>query len=151
MTILVATDGSAAAKAAVRLACELARATGDELLVVTVWNELRGDFGVPLGKVVPGLIDIEREHAAEVLAEARQAAEAAGIAAETLSRHGEAADEICLAARERNPRMIVIGTHGQGLVERAVFGSVAQKVVHLAPCPVLLVPGREEVVAGAYG
>ncbi len=143
MTILVAIDGSEAAKAAARLACELARATGDELLFVTAWRELRGDFGVPIGKVAVDLAEIERGHAAEVLAEAKREAEATGVAAETLSRHGDAAHEICLVARQRKPRMIVLGSHGQGTIGLVLFGSVAHRVVHQAPCPVLLVPGWE--------
>ena len=144
MTILVATDGSQAAKAGARLACELARATGDELLFLTVWHELRGDFGVSLGKLVPDLLDVEREHAADVLAAAKREAEAAGVPAKTLSRRGDAAHEICRVADEHRVRMIVIGSHGQGAIERTLFGSVAHAVVHTAPCPVLLVPGREE-------
>ncbi len=143
MTILVATDGSNAAQAGARLAQELAQATGDDLLFVTVWQELRGDFGVPLGKIAPDLVEVEREHAAQVLAEAKRQAEAAGLPAETISRHGDAAHEICLVAREHDARMIVIGSHGQGAIERALFGSVAHAVAHTAPCPVLLVPGRE--------
>jgi nucleotide-binding universal stress UspA family protein len=143
MKILVATDGSEAAKASAGLACELARALGDELIFVTVWRELRGDFGVSLTRIVPDVVEVERGHAEDVLEEAKRDAEAAGVVVETVARHGDAAHEICLVARERRPRMIVLGSHGQGIVQRAVFGSVAHKVVHTAPCPVLLVPGKE--------
>ena len=140
MTILVATDGSDAAKAAAAAACDLARSTGDEVVFVTVWRELRGDFGLPLQRLIPDLVEVEREHADAILAEARRDGEARGVRAETVSRHGDAAREIAALARESSPRMIVIGSHGQGKLESVLLGSVAHEVVHTASCPVLLVP-----------
>ena len=53
MTVMVATDGSHAAQESVRLGAEIAAAFGDDLLLVTVWRELRGDFGMPLGRDAP--------------------------------------------------------------------------------------------------
>ena len=145
MTVMVATDGSHAAQESVRLGAEVAAAFGDDLLLVTVWRELRGDFGMPLGAIIPDLVDVERDHAKEVLDEAKAEAEAKGVTVETMSIHGDAVHEVRRIATERKPRMIVIGSHGQGAVTRALFGSVAYGVVHDAPCPVLLVPASESV------
>ena len=53
--------------------------------------------------------------------------------------HGSAADEIVLIAKADKVDLIVISTHGSTGLERWVFGSVAEKVVRLAECPVLTV------------
>ena len=47
--------------------------------------------------------------------------------------------EILRAARETAAALIVIGTHGRTGVEHVIFGSTAEKVVRMAPCPVLTV------------
>jgi len=141
--ILVATDGSTAAKGAERAALDLAKATGDHILFVTVWRELRGDFGIPLSKLVPELADVPHEWAKETAAIAQSAAERAGVHAETEVRHGNPATEICAVATDRNPRMIVVGSHGWGILESMLLGSVTEGLVHHAPCPVLVVPGAE--------
>ena len=52
---------------------------------------------------------------------------------------GEAADEIIRISEETKADIIVIATHGQTGWRRFVFGSVAEKVVRLAPCPVLTI------------
>jgi nucleotide-binding universal stress UspA family protein len=134
--ILVATDGSESARRAEAAARRLAAEGGRELVFVTVWKELRAMIGVP----VRSAIEVEREWAEDTLAEARKEAEAAGLRATTISRRGRPAEEICAAARELGPDMIVLGTHGWGALEGAVFGSVVHGVLEDAPCPVLVVP-----------
>jgi nucleotide-binding universal stress UspA family protein len=52
---------------------------------------------------------------------------------------GEAADEIIRISEEEKVDLIVIASHGQTGWRRLVFGSVAEKVVRLAPCPVLTI------------
>ncbi len=52
---------------------------------------------------------------------------------------GDAAEKICETAKEKGADLIVIGTHGRKGLEKALFGSVAEKVVKTAPCPVLTV------------
>jgi nucleotide-binding universal stress UspA family protein len=52
---------------------------------------------------------------------------------------GHASEEIVKAATNMHARLIVMGTHGHGVLGRALMGSVAQKVVHDSPVPVLLV------------
>jgi nucleotide-binding universal stress UspA family protein len=52
---------------------------------------------------------------------------------------GDFAEEILLCAKKENVDMIVMGTHGRTGVNRLLFGSVAEKVLRHAPCPVLAV------------
>jgi nucleotide-binding universal stress UspA family protein len=58
---------------------------------------------------------------------------------------GRPADTIVRLARERNVDLIVMATHGRTGLGHAVLGSVAEKVVRLAPCPVLTVKYVEHV------
>jgi nucleotide-binding universal stress UspA family protein len=53
---------------------------------------------------------------------------------------GSAAQEIARYAQENDIDLIVIATHGETGLTRLVTGSVAERVVRLAPCPVLSVP-----------
>lgn len=60
---------------------------------------------------------------------------------------GNAADEIVRTAQEENADLIVIATRGRTGLDRFLFGSVAEKVVRFATCPVLTVPGGPSGVA----
>ncbi len=60
-----------------------------------------------------------------------------GLERERLVAVGEAATKIVDVARERNAGMIVMSTHGRTGLSHVLMGSVAEKVVRLAPCPVL--------------
>jgi nucleotide-binding universal stress UspA family protein len=69
--------------------------------------------------------------------------EVAGGAAVMVSfREGTVAAEIIKEAGETGADLIVIGSHGAGGFERLMLGSVTEKVLRKAPCPVLTVPGR---------
>lgn len=56
--------------------------------------------------------------------------------------HGNAADEIVRIAKKEKIGLIVIATHGETGFRHLIFGSVAEKVVRLAPCPVLTIRSR---------
>jgi len=60
-----------------------------------------------------------------------------GITVETIHRVGIPFMEIIKAAREKAVDLIVIATHGKSGLSHILFGSVAEKVVRKAPCPVL--------------
>ena len=53
--------------------------------------------------------------------------------------HGNPPDEVVRAAGEQNADLIVIATHGLTGWRRFIFGSVAEKVIRMAPCPVLTI------------
>jgi len=144
MTMVIATDGSELARKAMDAGFELARATGDAVLLVTAWEMPVGDFGIPYASVATTeILDVERNGAERIVSEAAEAARAAGVEAETVLREGNPAHEICDLAREREARMIVLGSHGWGALRQALHGSVAAGVIRHATCPVLLVPGEE--------
>jgi nucleotide-binding universal stress UspA family protein len=60
----------------------------------------------------------------------------------TAVRFGDPAHAIVEYARSQGIDLIVMGTHGRTGVTRALLGSVTERVVRLAPCPVLTVPGE---------
>jgi nucleotide-binding universal stress UspA family protein len=67
------------------------------------------------------------------------AGEAEGIRIEPRFRHGRPHVEIVEYAEENRIDLIVMGTHGRGLAAHLLMGSVAEKIVRKAPCPVLTV------------
>jgi nucleotide-binding universal stress UspA family protein len=67
---------------------------------------------------------------------------AAGYKITTLLRVGSPAREIVDAAQEHGVDLVLMATHGRGEVHRLLVGSVADKVIRMAPCPVLTVKER---------
>jgi nucleotide-binding universal stress UspA family protein len=142
--VMLATDGSPTAEQALESAIDLARLLETDLTVVTVWNIPYGvgGFGAPV--VVDGeLAKLSEEQARRVNAEAAARAEEAGVETRSLVLRGFPVEEICLAAKSVEPLLLVVGSHGWGVVRRAVFGSVSTGVLHHAPCPVLVVRGDQ--------
>ena len=131
--ILVGIDGSAQALEAMREALHLAACTGDDLLVVTVWHERHATLGIPMG------VEVERDAAVEAAARGAAVAQAIGLEPEVVIGHGQPGQQICAVAREREARMIVVGSRGRGRVGEALLGSVSAHVIRHAPCPVLVV------------
>jgi nucleotide-binding universal stress UspA family protein len=65
-----------------------------------------------------------------------------GLRATALLRDGDPADQIVRAVRSTKAGLIVMGTHGRRGVPRFFLGSVAERVVANAPCPVVTVRGK---------
>jgi nucleotide-binding universal stress UspA family protein len=139
MNILCPVDFSGPADHAETQAIELARALGGELIFlhVAVATALYGEEA--------GLVDntavyeAEQEWADKRLDERVSAARAAGVSARAVRRAGVPYDEIVKAAGEEEAGMIVMGTHGRSGLDRLLVGSVTERVIRLAPCPVLTV------------
>ena len=79
------------------------------------------------------------EEGQEHLLAAQQKLDAAGRFHTTHIHVGQPAEVICKMAGELGCDLIVMGTHGRSPVAGLVMGSVATRVLHQAPCPVLLV------------
>src|SRR2546421_5961717 len=148
--IVLATDGSDAAQAATHEAIELASALEAPLVVVTAWQIPVTQFGGYGMMAIPDLDAVEQGLAERVNREAAEEAFAAGVIVESVVERDFPAEVICRVARERDARLVVLGTHGWGPVRRMVFGSVSSGVLHHAPCPVLVAHAvaRETETAG---
>jgi nucleotide-binding universal stress UspA family protein len=92
--------------------------------------------------------ETQREEAREALALARERARAAGVAAESVEHSGQPAREILATAEKLHSDLIVLGTHGRGGFEHMLLGSVAEKVLRKATCPVMVVPEAAPTDAG---
>jgi nucleotide-binding universal stress UspA family protein len=88
-----------------------------------------------------GLKELLESLSAELLTKARDRARGVGVAAILLeSRTGDAAQTIIEIAQEKETDVIVVGKRGAGLAARLLLGSISQKLVSLAPLPVIVVP-----------
>jgi nucleotide-binding universal stress UspA family protein len=140
MTILHPTDFSESAEHAEQQAVRLAHAVGGEvvLLHVAVEAPLYGE-GLMTPKEIREVYEAARKWVTGAL-EARCAKiREHGLATRWVLRTGVPHEEIARAAIEEGADYIVVGTRGRGGLERAFLGSVADRVVRTAPCPVVTV------------
>lgn len=140
--ILVPTDGSEGSIHAAQLAVDMLRGgpgTMALLFVVdaAVLKELHR-FGERTEEEVENEL---RDHGRRYLAMLQAEAAAAGIATDTFLREGDPFAEIVALARDLAADLIVMGHVGQRGTRRVLLGSVTQRVLDFAHCPVLVVKG----------
>ena len=137
-------DFSRASGAAFAKAVDLAKTNRAELLVVHVLVPTVPMVGE--GYVPPKLYEeIEasaRAHAQKQLGALVAKAKKAGARAKSLLSEGVPHEQITRAARSKRADLVVIGTHGRTGLAKFFLGSVAGRVVSIAPCPVLTVRGK---------
>lgn len=139
--ILLTTDFSDASEEAVAKAGEMARATGANLTVLNVHHQAPAapEAVIPPDKqVTPAELDAEaRQKLDDLRRTLLQGVESVSLVSlENVS----APLAICDYAAQHGIDLIVIGTHGRTGMSRLLLGSVAEKVVRHASCPVLVVP-----------
>jgi nucleotide-binding universal stress UspA family protein len=132
--ILLATDGSKHSFSAAERAIDFAKSYEAKLMVVSVI-----DVPDELYAEAPGLVDELIKKAKDYAASAREAAYTAGVEVDTEVREGESHEAIVSIARGNKEDLIVMGSHGRTGLKRLLMGSVTEKVIGHAPCPVLVV------------
>ena len=139
--VLFATDFSAASAPAWKRSLALARANGARLRIVHVVPPLALSHGA---RWAYAEMESEIRHDAwrRLRALERRAA-AAGVRAESLLLRGAPHEAVVRAARAMRNSWIVIGTHGRTGLSGVFLGSVAARIVAMAPCPVLTVRGSK--------
>ena len=148
-TILVPTDFSEASEAALKYGKEMARVFGASLHVVHVMDDLLAHAWSAEVYVasMPNLREEIEHEATGRLAALVSDDERQGLRVSTAIVAGNPFLEIVRYAKTNEIDLIVIGTHGRGPVAHMLLGSVAEKVVRKAPCPVLTVrPAQHEFV-----
>ncbi|HEY0469676.1 MAG TPA: universal stress protein [Polyangiaceae bacterium] len=141
--ILVATDFSESSQQALEHALRIAEQFGSELTLVHSWEAPNYSYAAGLYVPVDMIGPIERAAAAR-LEEAMTELKLRFPAAKSLLRSGIAWEEVLSAATLTKADLIVMGTHGRRGLERALLGSVAEKVVRMAQVPVLTVHGAKQ-------
>jgi nucleotide-binding universal stress UspA family protein len=129
MEILVATDFSQSADAALSVAGQYARALHARVHVLHVSEVAAADVTRPTAEVTTQVGN--------------------DVSITLVGRTGDPAGQILLYAALHAIDLIVIGTHGRTGVSRVLLGSVAERVIRGAGCPVLVVPRRVRAAAGA--
>ena len=146
--ILVATDFSECAAAAFQMAKKLGGRFGAKIILLHVINQ----------RVVEHLADHLREEPEALLPEFRERAQLqlgefltrvkpGNLKVESMVVVGLPFQEIAVVARDLAVDLVVMGGYGRGgrgPIEKIFFGSTAEKVVRLLPCPVLCVPPTVE-------
>jgi len=142
--ILHPTDFSRASGAAFTRAVAMAKSERAPLLLVHVLAPpvpIAGE-GYISPKVYDDLEASAHAYAQKRLAALQAKARTAGVKSVTLLLDGVAHEQIARAAKTKKADVIVIGTHGRTGLAKFFLGSVASRVVAVAPCPVLTVRGR---------
>ena len=139
MKILFAADGSKHTKQALAFLVthdSLAGSEG-EVVVLNVQAPVPGRVKTMLGSA--NVSAYHDEESQKVLAPIERFLKRHKMSFKTLAVVGSPTAEILRAAKREKAHLIVMGTHGQGLLSRALIGSVAQRVVAECDIPVLLV------------
>ena len=136
--IIVPTDGSEHSIRAAEYGINIAKALGAQILVVFVIDDV----------VLDQVAKITEREAAERALNAdgkgyvnyvQDLAEKAGVASSSLIEHGRPFERIVHLAKDLNVDLIVMGTYGRRGAERILIGSVAERVIEYASCPVLVI------------
>ena len=144
--ILVPTDFSPHAEAALHYAIELVKQFGasvkllhvvEDPLAAGMWS--REIYTAEIAELQINLVKSAEERLRQIAA-----APAAGVRLLTEVRTGPAARAILDAAKAMAADLIVMGTAGRTGLAHVVMGSVAQRVVRAAPCPVLILRAEGE-------
>ena len=132
--ILLATEGSTASDAATNKAIDFAKSYGAELEAVAV-VDVTDEFHAYAPAAVEKFVLKFRE----VLEGLKARAESVGVKVKTFIKEGEAYEVIRDLAADEKTDLIVLGTHGRKGLSKVFMGSVTEKVIGLASCPILVV------------
>lgn len=133
--LLVPVDGSDHSMQATRCALELAQATGAEIILLHCHRPFPVVLGEPLFQKAVG---DRMEKSNRLLGPYRELLEKSGVSFTDRVLEGPPGDVISEVARIEQCDMIVMGSRGRTDLEGLLLGSVAHKVLHTAPCPVLV-------------
>lgn len=140
MNLLVAIEDSPHSEACLREIAERPWPNDTHVRVLSVTKSFTA-APLPAGGLPP--IDNELTEASRRVAEhGMEVLRAHGLDARLRVRHGGVGAEIVEEAREWPADLIVVGTHDRSALQRAVHGSVADYVMHHAPCSVEVVRAR---------
>jgi nucleotide-binding universal stress UspA family protein len=140
-SIVVGVDGSETSTRAAEIATEIARSREAKLVLVTVVRPPEGWWGIGGAPPTPEALSAALvEGQQQVLKENEEILPLDGLDYETVEELGDPTSRLIAVAEEREAGLIVIGKRGAGLAERVMLGSVADRLCHHSPVPVMVVP-----------
>ncbi|HKA54756.1 MAG TPA: universal stress protein [Candidatus Binatia bacterium] len=119
-------------------AADFARQYGGQLILVHVVDNPLTDFYGPRGANFYAEVEHAIEKSKQLLADAARA-HASGVPYEIVVTHGDPYTEVLDLATAQGADVIVMSTHGRTGPQRLIIGSVTEKVVRTAPCPVFTI------------
>jgi nucleotide-binding universal stress UspA family protein len=142
--ILVATDFSEPSAVAMAYGRDLARSYGAALHVLHVVEDMMVRYGAEIGFASPDVQkDFEKRARRDLDAvfteDDRQTLKLTPV----VETHVNVANGVTAYAATNAIDLIIVGTHGRGVIKKFLMGSVAERVVRTAPCPVLAVREHE--------
>jgi len=147
--IIVPIDGSPVSQKAAEKAVELAKQYGSDITFISIVDarfiytyDIGGVISLPVNypHITEGLIELETIALDAFIAKI----DCAGIEVEKIVLYGSPYEEILKFANKSNCDLIVMGRRGFSKIKRFFVGSVTQRVISDAPCPVLIVNDDEE-------
>ena len=139
-TILVAVDGSENSDFALEQAFSMANTCNSTLYAITVIDAYPKQI-----EATPGAKEQMQKEAEALLQKVEEKAKEKKIRVETIVHWGRHPHESIIEdCKEKGIDLIVLGTHGRTGLKKFFMGSVAQKVIGYARCPVMVVPSEHE-------
>lgn len=139
--ILIPTDGSEYTKAAVSKGLEMAKATGAEVTALYVVDQT-SFINFPMDSTIVSVYTLLEREGEEAMEYVKKEAEALGVKVTTRIEEGSPSRKIVDLSGEHD--LVVMGTLGRTGFSKLLLGSVAERVVRFAKCPVLVVRSQGE-------
>lgn len=139
--ILVGIDGSDQATRAAETAADMARTNGARLTIMTVVRPPEGWWGIvgtpPTATAMARMLESAQR---DVLDAVEKNVDLSGVTYELVEEIGDPAAVLSNYTLNNDVDLVILGRQGAGLLERIMIGSVANRVSHKAPSPVMLIP-----------
>ncbi|MEE9594913.1 MAG: universal stress protein [Candidatus Hydrothermarchaeales archaeon] len=136
--ILIPTDGSETSEKAAEHGVKLAKAVGAEVIYLYV-IDISSFTGIPTEAIWENMRGLLEDEGKSVLAKVEDIAKVNDVKAESLVKEGIPSEDISKTAEEKQVDVIVMGTAGRSGLDKFLLGSVTEKVIRTAPCPVLVI------------
>lgn len=140
-TVVVGIDGSDGSDRAAEHGAAIARHWDAELLLVTVVRTPEGWWGIGGAPPTPEALSAALvEGQQKILSDTESHLDLDGVNYRTVEELGDPVSRLLAVCEINQADLLVIGRRGAGIAERVILGSTADRLTHLASCPVLVVP-----------
>ena len=140
-TVVVGIDGSDGSDRAAEHGAAIARHWDAELLLVTVVRTPEGWWGIGGAPPTPEALSAALvEGQQKILSDTESHLDLDGVNYRTVEELGDPVSRLLAVCEINQVDLLVIGRRGAGIAERVILGSTADRLTHLASCPVMVVP-----------